>query len=451
MTGRSWLPCALGLLLGGCGQSEGELRDQWVVSLSTDAPVPQFGDRLVVEILEADGSPACGGCRRLLGVPSEWPASFGIVAPDTADRDLVVRARLYRTESAGNDGLPTSGRVIDAAGILKAPRGATRAHIQLEMACFGVPVRLDEGLSCDPTSGGYAPLPILTDAPPSIARPGSWPDAAQIPCAGEIPEDMLCVPGGAFLMGAPTTSLISDDLDAEPLVRLSPYAMDRDEMTVGMYLDLAEEFNLSLPAVHNANPSSSRYYCTYDPNRPESRALPVNCLDRAQARAVCEVQGRRLPTEAEFEFAAGNRTRETLYPWGDDQDVCRYAVLARNPLDLTNGSFAPYSECRETEAGRLAPGPVRGNTSLDQTDIGLLNLGGNLSEWVEDVYADYRESCWEGLVLTDPLCTKNDNGWFARRGGAWTGPPITARAAERNAQLDDQGSIGIGVRCALSR
>ncbi len=451
MSKRAWFACALPLLLGACGESEGEVRDQWVVSLSTDASVPQFGDRLVIEILEADGSPACGGCRRLLGIPNEWPASFGVVPPEPAGRDLIVRARLYRTESAGNDGLPTSSRVIDAAGILKAPQGNTPVHLQLSMTCFGVPVLIDEGLSCDPGSGDYAALPVLGEAPSGVPLPGSWSGAGALPCQAPIPEDMLCVPGGTFLMGAPTTSLISDDLDAEPLVALSPYALDKDEMTVGEYLDVAAEFNLSLPTLHFANPTSPRYYCTYDPNDPASRELPVNCLDRDQARAVCEAQGKRLPTEAEFEFAAGNRTRETLYPWGDDQDVCHYGVLARNPLDLTDGTYAPYSECRETETGRLAPGPVRGDTTLDQTDIGLRNLGGNLSEWVEDLYADYTESCWQSLALSDPLCTENSNGWFARRGGAWTGPQITARAAERNAQLNDKGSIGIGVRCALSR
>ncbi|MCA9643607.1 MAG: formylglycine-generating enzyme family protein [Polyangiaceae bacterium] len=445
-----FLALTLGVLFAGCGESTGEVRAQWLVSLSTDAPLPQFGDRLVVEILEADGSPACAGCRRLLGVPSDWPATFGVIPPGDGSKELFVRARLYRTESAGNDGLPRSSRVIDVAGRLVAPQGATAVHLQLSMNCFGTPVRLEQGESCDPQTGEYVPLPVLGPAPASIPEPGSWSGAKSEPCAEPAPEGMICVPGGAFLMGAPTTSLISDDLDAEPLVHLSPYALDRDEMTVGEYLDIAAEFNLPLPALHNANPTSTRYYCTYDANDPESRALPVNCLDREQARAVCEVQGKRLPTEAEFEFAAGNRTQETLYPWGNDQDVCHYAALARNPLDLTDGTYAPYLECRETPDGRLAPGVVLGESTLDETELGLRNLGGNLSEWVEDLYADYTQACWQGLTLQDPMCEENSNGWFARRGGAWTGPQITARAAERNAQLTDTGSIGIGVRCATS-
>lgn len=445
-----WVCLAAGALAG-CGSSvEGEPRDQWVVSVSTDAPVPQFGDRLVIELLDEQGEPACAGCRRLLGTPERWPASFGIVPPAEPDRALIIRARLYRTESAGLGGLPGSTRVIDAAGRLPRVRGKTEVHVHLGMSCFGVEMDVGGGRVCDPSSGELAPLGVLGSPPSELPQPGSWQPAARVPCSEPVPDGMVCVPGGVFLLGAPRNSIISDHINLEPLVKLSPYALDRDEMTVGEYLDLLLEHGLTPPVSRSPSEQSSRYYCTYDPADPASRAMPVNCLDRDQAIAVCEAQGKRLPTEAEWEFAAGNADQETRYPWGEDRDVCAHAVVARNPNELTSALYPPYTECRETPDGRLPAGAARGGSDADVTQLGIRNLGGNLSEWVADSHALYSEACWVGVILEDPLCESGSLGWFARRGGAWTGPQASASTYERGAQLDDQATVGVGVRCAVS-
>lgn len=439
-------------LLQGCGSSvEGDPRDQWVVSISTDAPIPQFGDRLVIEVLDRDGEPACGGCRRLLGTPERWPASFGIAAPEDRSREFVARVRLYRTELAGLGGLPSSTRVIDAAGLLPDPRGKTQVHVHLGMNCFGVEMDLEGERVCQSETGELGPLEVLSAPPDHLAQPGSWSSAARVPCSEPVPDGMVCVPGGVFLMGAPRYSITSAFIRLEPLVKLSPFALDRDEMTVGAYLDLSLEHGLRPPLSRSPSERSVRHYCTYDATDAASRAMPVNCISRDQAVAVCEAQGKRLPTEAEWEYAAGNAGQETRYPWGVDSDICAKTVIARNPIDATSSFYAPYAECRETPAGRFPAGATQAGADTDLTELGIRNLGGNLSEWVADGFAVYSEPCWSGRLLADPLCEAGDSGLFAPRGGAWTYPPPSASSYERGGQLTDQAAFDIGVRCAISR
>lgn len=400
----------------------------------------------VIEVLDRDGQPACGGCRRLLGTPQRWPASFGIAAPEDRNREFIARVRLYRTESAGPSGLPGSTRVIDAAGLLPKARGQTQVQVELAMNCFGVEMDLAGERVCDPATGELAPLGLLSAPPGDSLQPGSWPTAAPAPCSEPVPDGMVCVPGGVFLMGAPRDSISSEFIDLEPLVRLSPFALDRDEMTVGEYLDLLAKHGLTPPAGRSPSEQSTQFYCTYDPTDVASHTMPVNCIDRDQAVAVCQAQGKRLPTEAEWEYAAGNQGQETRYPWGEDGDVCAKTVIARD-RSYEGGP----DECRETPAGQLPAGPVQGGAATDLAQLGIRNLGGSLSEWVADHFADYSEGCWSDRILTDPSCQAGSAGWFVSRGGAWTSDQAQAKSYERRMQLTDQGSHDVGVRCAISR
>ncbi|MCA9633224.1 MAG: formylglycine-generating enzyme family protein [Myxococcales bacterium] len=435
---------ALALAQTGCGQAEGEQRPQWLVSVSTDAAIPQFGDRLLLEVLQADGTPACPGCRRLLGVAADWPVTFGIVPPEQHGR-LLVRARLYRTAMAGADGLPRTARVIDAAGWL--PDTPSSVSLALAMRCFGEAVELASKTTCQPSDGSRDDFPMLSPDTRQL-EPGSWEYSKPAPCSGDVPDDMECVVGGAFLLGAPNPSFLFqssssgddlyEDLTVEPLVVLSPFALDREEMTVARYLQLADEHGLQLPVPATAIGGE---FCTYDPSSVQG-SLPVNCISRDAARAACEAQGRRLPTEAEWEYAAGNGPAEDPFPWGIELDGCSHAILARG--DDVN------KECRASNGKTLPAGPVPVESTPDVNDFGLRNLGGSVAEWVADAHADYRDDCWAGQLLIDPRCDSSSTGYFAARGGSWPGSLRTARVTERGTVLNDRPNDAIGFRCALS-
>ena len=452
--------CALvGLLMAAaCGGDTADPRDQWVAHISTDAPLPQLGDRVLVEILDDSGQVVCSGCRRHIGVAAtdDWPLSFGIVPP-AANQEVQVRVRLYRSQYVGSDGLPAGPLVIDRIGSLPPPSGVTNVSIRLVMGCFGVPSDLAARTTCNPETGQLAAvreLPLLS-AEPAVLHPGSWELAASVPCAEEPPEGMACVEGGTFLLGAPRYFSVStrDAPAPERLVHVGAFALDRDEFSVGRVREFVQSGAVTRePYPFNADPSSGQDYCHYlGANDGDNDALPVNCLDRDLAKELCAAAGKRLPTEAEWEFAAGNRTLESPFPWGSAEPPCDYAIVGRGRSAL-EGSGDEDDSCRaRDDTGVLPPGPVAGGHDADVTNDGIRNLGGNLTEFVQDDFVPYEDNCWgtNELILTDPVCQASVET-LALRGGSWDNPPNRAHTYNRNGGPASITAIDIGFRCALS-
>lgn len=419
------------------------VRDQWKVLVATDAPVPQFGEQLLAELIDANGNLACSDCRRILDGShlGAWPISFGIIpASSTSPR---LRVRLYRLSETGSDGLPGTSALIEATARLPAPSGVTTVAITLSVSCFGVPADLHAALSCDPATGTLAPERLLARASPEqLPMAGSWPPAKTVPCPSAPPPGMVCVPGGAFLIGSSLQSQAIVSTLPERLVQISPFAMDAEETTVGQIRELAKTQGFKAISVHDANPTSVLYMCTYlGPDDPTNDAMPANCMSFVGADLACTLMGKKLPTEARWEWAAGNLGRETEFPWGNDTDTCAYAVVAHGRI--LNGD-------NTTCADKLPPGPVAGGSRRDKTDLGLFNLGGNVQEWVVDSFDPYTGPCWPPGLLVDPVCdpSVSNNPTHGFRGGGWSTPAF-ASAATRSKLLSDMATTSTGIRCVM--
>lgn len=457
--GLSTALAAAGFLLSALSACEPEPR-QWLVSVSTDAPAPRFGDHLLLEVM-GEGA-ICTGCMRLIGVdgPDSLPVSFGVV-PRDGGAAVRVRARLYRAEQAGPDGLPRGPALIDAVARLPPLDGETRVALDLSMRCFGVPSLPEQRATCDPEAGALAPEPVLPLLSEVEARPepGSWPSAAPVPCQGPVPAGMVCVPGGAFLLGTPRPGY-TVDLDElsqpERLVQFGAFAIDADEVTVGTVRELVATGQLrTAPVARDLDaPGSDLGACTYlGASNGANDALPVNCVTHALAEEACSALGKRLPTEAEWEVAAGNLDDETAYPWGNGGDLCAMALLGRGRgSGEADRDVFENSGCRPLD-GPVPWGPVAGGAPSDVTALGIRNLAGSMSEWVADTFAPYAAPCWQsgGPLLVDPVCREPAPGaapGFSYRGSSWSGYKLGARAAARSHERASAFNPATGFRCA---
>jgi formylglycine-generating enzyme len=424
---RSALTAVLvcGPACAGCS-NEADPRPQWLVEVATDANVPAFADRLLIETGDCVVAPTgCAGSSRELAVgdASVWPVSFGVVPIGDA-KATWLRARLYRSDRT-IAGVPEAGWTIDATVLLPTMDALTAVGLVMDMRCAGVPSDPQNGTTCDPVSRAQVPSPTLATLDPlALPAPGSW---ANVPCTAPAPEGMACLPGGGFVLGDRLIipDLVSSEYEATPerLVTLSPFFLDVDELTVGQMRDLVNrQLVSSEPAMSNG--TVFRESCTYlGAQDDRNDALPVNCLGPDLAEKVCEALDKQLPSEAQLEYAAGNGVAETPYPWGYDRDACTLAAVDLGAHCRADPNADPY-------------GPMAGGSATDVTLDGIRNLAGNVSEWAIDASAAYTDPCWADVPVPapNPVCNQGGTAYpheHGVRGGAWRDVYLAARTATR--------------------
>jgi formylglycine-generating enzyme required for sulfatase activity len=168
---------------------------------------------------------------------------------------------------------------------------------------------------------------------------------------------------------------------------------------------------------------------------PGQERSPATGVTWDGARLYCASRGKRLPTDAEWEYAARGRTHRR-YPWGDAPPACDGAIFGR-VKDLA---------CAALPHG---PGDV-GAATQDRTAEGVHDLFGNASEWVEDAYvAPYLPGCG---ACKDPVVAptgREADDERVVRGNSWM-VSLFGMTSARTRWRRGGSTAGIGFRCAAS-
>lgn len=279
------------------------------------------------------------------------------------------------------------------------------------------------------------PVPEPVPEPEPVPAPLVAPDGTVIEPCGEVPEGMACIPGGPFIRG-------SDDgrNNARPAqtIWLQTFYMDLYEVTYADYK--------ACQATKECLRGGPLYN---DFSRADQ---PIVGPSWFAAVRYCEVKGKRLPTESQWEKAArgpdGNR-----YPWGDEEATCDLAVIKdeRGRSCGVDKRFEHPKKGRTFVIGTRPPGAY-----------GLYDMAGNAWEWVYDWASPSWEACGEACQGTDPLgpCGgkgKDTCGKVEKRvvkGGSWYWDASYATGYHRRTHyphnLNSVEFHHFGFRCAAS-
>ncbi len=250
-------------------------------------------------------------------------------------------------------------------------------------------------------------------------------DAQTCPADCVVEPLMVSLPAGTFLMGSPA-GVGNDDEHPQHQVTLSAFQIDKSEVTVAQYTVF---YNQLIPTQKCNKPNSDNMKCA-QPGTTQAcnwgvvgkEQHPINCVDWFQASAYCQWahMGGRLPTEAEWEYAARSGGKAQIYPWGDAAPTC---------------SFANYFTCNSDSTAVTCSHPS-GNSSQ-----GACDLAGNGYEWCWDWQGAY-----SATAQTDPIGPYLGN-YRVLRGGGWEDPPEALRAAMRYQNSDSNFSNYATFRC----
>jgi len=260
-----------------------------------------------------------------------------------------------------------------------------------------------------------------------------------------VEEQMVLIPAGEFAMGA------EDGPDYErPVhrVKLSAFWIDKTEVTVREfrqfvketgYVSDAEKFGWSgvfdLAKKEWGRVDGANWKQPDGPGHPAGENEPVRQVSWNDARVFAHWAGKRLPTEAEWEYAARGGLKGKPYAWGDE--------LTPGGKYMANYWQGSFPERDEGKDGFVGVAPV-GN--FPANGYGLFDMTGNVWEWCEDWYSASYYSQSEKENPRGPGVGEERS----MRGGSWmcAGNFCTNyRVSGRSHATVDSGLNNLGFRC----
>jgi formylglycine-generating enzyme required for sulfatase activity len=286
-------------------------------------------------------------------------------------------------------------------------------------------------------------------------------------CQGKSCCLNILVPGGAFPMGrsvSGTDAYGSGDSWEQPEhnATVAAFYLDEYEVTVGRFRKFVQQYDGTAPSAGagahpliegsgwqsgwNASMPSSQAmliskvkcsspYQTWRDSASGTEELPMNCVNWYEAFAFCAWDGGRLPTEAEWEYAAAGGDQNRLYPWESEapsQTLAAYGCL-----------FSGTSSCAFEDIARVGSLPAGAGR------WGHKDLAGNMWEWALDWYSD----SWYSHAgnACNNCANLTDGAGRVIRGGGFSSYDDPLRAANRSYGNPSDHYNYFGFRCARTR
>lgn len=395
-------------------------------------------------------------------------AVFGTVLPNTTRLPWLHRTVLAVGAMGALGIFGVVGIVVAALLLINPPRDAAPTATQLAQQVLVIDTQQVPVTNTQPPvyrntqTVGDTQMATIEAAGTQIAQPSPTsrsaaanPASTRTP-AVPAPSGMVYIPAGQFWIGATQQEMnwhlnscnryancaVVDYEDMMPRhqVSLSAYFIDTHEVTNGEYQRCVQAGKCAPPRADRIEKYLERDYA----DNPANDSYPVVAISWADAQDFCQWDGgKRLPTEAEWERAARG-AEDYFYPWlyrpsGTlAQDVFGSTVPLANFCD--NGCPMENWDDTRLSDGWIGPSPVG---SYPSGPYGLYDMAGNVTEWIQDVYAaDY----YANSPLQNPV-NEAPGPWRITRGGGWNNGIYAISALARSAQEPNDPKAFIGFRC----
>ncbi|MCK4340435.1 MAG: SUMF1/EgtB/PvdO family nonheme iron enzyme [Phycisphaerae bacterium] len=297
-------------------------------------------------------------------------------------------------------------------------------------------------LGCDPAETACQSLEIEPPAP-----------TPAVDAEGNALEGMVLIPGGSFEMGIAEADLAAlvemgqkvphmsellakwwfGDEIPRHTVEVTAFHMDTHEVTNREFSRFVEETGYEAQG-------NWRQYATE--GRSDHPVIQVSWHD---AQAYAEWTGKRLPSEAEWEYAARGGQDVKWFPWGDSVDTtcANYGWRADETFLTGIPRLLGLVTIRTRPVGCYPP-----------NGYGLYDMCGNVCEWCENERTPYPGGPEEDWIYTQYGPFREGEEPFygkATRGGSWDDPnAVFVRITDRNGRAPEDSSYGMGFRCVRS-
>lgn len=245
-----------------------------------------------------------------------------------------------------------------------------------------------------------------------------------------IHNKMIYIQGGNVTIGRNGNG--GDDTPQRSIF-LSPYYIDAHEVTVGDYLAFCRKYNMKVPP-DPGFPNMPGYYTSRQWHR-----YPAVNITREEAACYCEKNGKRLPTEAEWENAArsSDSHNNTINPGTKDPPSGNYPDLSLQHY------YASYQVISSLNDGYPFTSPI---AAFESNHYGIYDLTGNVSEWCLDSYA---KNFYRTLSSSNPCNTDDSINFGVIRGSSWA--TYQNSITERNFMHKNFREKFVGFRCVKQK